>query len=684
MANVANDDSSTPRRALGPLPDDWGNSPLSPAEASEYFYEAPSPLTDTGLMRRLAPFRDEEPAKLTTPVPPPRPVLPDPEGALPPAHGRRYSANDVPYGEWAAPRRSAASPLSPIPDFNPVLPPPNRPTAPPSVTVPLSGFAAGDADQPAAPAAPIGPTSLTEFPTSIATAPTAPQEADEPSLSPRQARRAEAARVKAEQAEAKRQAAEQRKADQAAAKQAAADAKRAATEAKASRAHKVTQEELAAAVAARLAPPTSPSSPVPFQQPQPEESEKPARKSRPVVIIAASVAIVVLLVAATVYLLTAHSTVPSGANSPAQPPVDPLLTNTDLGTLGGQTWGAPVAADGARPLCLPATGDGLPAAQRSSSRRIPSTTSPTDSLVQIVDVYPDVTSASTAYALRLQQTGLCADDVAVINSASKIDGLTDSADAVLLTVQDAKPIHHAVLLTRTGRTVSLIDLATSTELPVPALATVASNSVNRQCSGGDGTCPTGIQVKASLPAAGNQPGWLVAADLPRITPGAGRWSSTDNPVNILGSGCEGVDLTRLSGATADTQRTLLLADDPKAPSGFGVDQVTYTYSDAKAASAAARTINANISGCAERMLTATVDNGPKLAGSGAGDLKFAGSTYHVIQKTGQSTPVYRVGVATVGKRLVYVLANPTKDFDFTDEAWKDVVQRAAERVTQLP
>lgn len=138
MANVANDDSSTPRRALGPIPDDWADSPQSPDSPAGHHYEPPSPLTDTGLMRRLAAFRDDEPAKLTTPVPPPRPVLPDPEGALPPAHGRRFSANDIPYGEWAAPRRSAASPLSPIPDFNPVLPPPNRPTAPPSVTVPLS------------------------------------------------------------------------------------------------------------------------------------------------------------------------------------------------------------------------------------------------------------------------------------------------------------------------------------------------------------------------------------------------------------------------------------------------------------------------------------------------------------------------------------------------------------------
>jgi len=129
---------------------------------------------------------------------------------------------------------------------------------------------------------------------------------------------------------------------------------------------------------------------------------------------------------------------------------------------------------------------------------------------------------------------------------------------------------------------------------------------------------------------------------------------------------------------------LLLADDPKAPSGFGVDQVIYTYADAKAAGAAAKTINANLTSCAERMLTATVNSGPKVSGAGVNNVKFSGTTFHVIQKTGQSTPLYRVGVATVGKRLVYVLANPTKDFDFSDNGWKALVQRTAQRVSELP
>ena len=34
--------------------------------------------------------------------------------------------------------------------------------------------------------------------------------------------------------------------------------------------------------------------------------------------------------------------------------------------------------------------------------------------------------------------------------------------------------------------------------------------------------------------------------------------------------------------------------------------------------------------------------------------------------------------------LVYLLANPSGSFDFSDDAWKGIVGRATQRVTQLP
>ena len=127
--------SQRPRRALGPVPDDWNESAdSSSARPAGPLFDDPDELTDTGMMRRLALNPD---GSLNTLIPPPRPVLPSSE-TQPASAGRRFSADDAPFSsEWAAPRRSAASVSSPATAYEPLLPPLSRPTAPPAVTVPI-------------------------------------------------------------------------------------------------------------------------------------------------------------------------------------------------------------------------------------------------------------------------------------------------------------------------------------------------------------------------------------------------------------------------------------------------------------------------------------------------------------------------------------------------------------------
>ena len=61
------------------------------------------------------------------------------------------------------------------------------------------------------------------------------------------------------------------------------------------------------------------------------------------------------------------------------------------------------------------------------------------------------------------------------------------------------------------------------------------------------------------------------------------------------------------------------------------------------------------------------------------------TSYLVTQRISDSKTVnFRVGVAVVGDRLVYLLANPSGSFDFSDDAWKGIVGRATQRVTQFP
>ncbi len=143
---VAEEGTSAPRRAFGPLPDDAGETPAGGRFGSRALPDdGPSPTSPAsfgsgrGGRFALSPLSPEDPldVECSTPVPPPVPVLPDSDAGLAPSAGRRYSASMEP-GEVvsAAPRRSAATATSPASALEPHLPPVVRPTAPPPVTVP--------------------------------------------------------------------------------------------------------------------------------------------------------------------------------------------------------------------------------------------------------------------------------------------------------------------------------------------------------------------------------------------------------------------------------------------------------------------------------------------------------------------------------------------------------------------
>jgi hypothetical protein len=663
---------------------------------------------------------DDDPLDVdsSTPVPPPVPVLPDSEAGLAPSAGRRYSASMEP-GEvvHAAPRRSAATATSPASALEPHLPPVVRPTAPPPVTVqapatqaltaptlptppPVTQAAAtapalptpppvtqAAVAGPALPAPPVtsplrsgsSPTPFNAYPKSVATAPTAPT--DSPVLTPPVVRPASS------------EPSFFSRSQPTPATDTAASPDLATKPGKAQKPPRVPREKVPREKAVRE-PRVRASTPVAAAAEASGDAEGPAtagslkgRSSRPALIVIAAVAAVVVLVAGVVWALTLRSTAPSGGPSESGTAVaqDPFLTAADLGTLGGATWVDPsVDAAGLRPLCLPATADGLPAALRSPSRKVNASSSPTDTVVQALDVYADDATATQAYAARLVQAGTCADTVALITGANTITGLADSAQVVRLTVQEQTDQFHSLLISRTGRSVSLIDVTTATPVAASDLANVAATALSRGCGAELGTCPGSISVATSPPPAGNPIGWLVPADLPRITPGAGRWGATEpkTTLDVVGSLCEAINLKTVAGTQSAGQRTLLLADDSNAPQGFGVDQVVYTFADAKGVSALATKLDKNLTGCADRAPTASVKEGPTVKGTGANGVKISGSTYQVTQKTGTNTVVFRVAVLSVGNRLVYLLANPSTSFDFSNSDWAKVAVRAGERAGQ--
>jgi hypothetical protein len=510
-----------------------------------------------------------------------------------------------------------------------------------------------------APVAPTAPAAAAEF------GRTAPLPAiSEPVKPTGREARAAAAKAKADAKAAKdaevadaKEAAVRAKADARAAK---ADAK---ADAKAAKAKPTPAEN---SPAARLGLPTPSASRV--ETPAPKQRE---RSVRPAVAVIAIVLGLALLVAVAVFLLSNRGPSASGATGTSA--VDPLLVAQDVAPLAAGSWQESTVTGS--PLCI---GTPAPEADRTAVRKW--FTAANDSVLQTVGTYADDATATKAYDAQALLAGTCPDGSALIVGASDVKGLADSAQAVDLKVQAVKDENHVLLLTRTGRTVNSFDIVTAAGVPVTTIAQVAATSLNRQCAGG--TCPAAISVASALPAAGTPAGWLVPADLPRITAGTGKWTGHDWPVNTPGSGCEGTDLTKVSGTSASGQRTLILTNDTKSPASFGVDQVNFTYAEPKAAQTLATSLTKAISTCAKRLPTATVNDGPTIKGSGQSQVAISGQTWEITQKTTTSTFIYRVAVVVSGNQVTYLLANPNKAFDFTDSAWQAAALRAAQRASQ--
>lgn len=435
--------------------------------------------------------------------------------------------------------------------------------------------------------------------------------------------------------------------------------------------------------------PASPASPA-APEPAPKAAE-PRRSGRRAIAVLAGIAAVVGLVLGGVWWLGPTLTAtpkPTQTTSPAS--LDPLLTPADLGRLGATAWitavTPPPAGDG-NPICLPAEVEEMPTPDRTARRVLTPNATGTDFVTHVVDTYPDEAAATRAYQARLLQAGSCADTEALIVAAYTVDGLADSAFSTRIDVQEETTEPHVLVVSRTGRNLSMIDITTADPTSVDDAVQVATQPLARLCSGGEGTCPTLPTATETIPAAGQLPGWLVEADLPLVTPGAGRWGANapSSSLTIVGSQCETVVLKKVPDVTAAAQRTLMLADDPQAPTVFGVDQVVYTFATPKAAKSFADQLGDDLADCTSRVPTATVEKGPSVKGEGQGGISFSGESYLITQQTvSGGTATYRVGVLRIADRVSYLLANPSADFDFSKAQWKAILTRTGERVTQLP
>ena len=116
---------------------------------------------------------------------------------------------------------------------------------------------------------------------------------------------------------------------------------------------------------------------------------------------------------------------------------------------------------------------------------------------------------------------------------------------------------------------------------------------------------------------------------------------------------------------------------------FGVDQIVVTMSDPKAAADLVTKVKKDLDQLLHRKLTATVSKPEKVDGPGAENNEVSGWAAEVSQKTASSTIQFRVGIVSVGEKVIWTLVNPVDKLDFTDDQWQTIVLRSGQRASQV-
>lgn len=380
------------------------------------------------------------------------------------------------------------------------------------------------------------------------------------------------------------------------------------------------------------------------------------------------------------------SPTPSPSPSPSEGPQVPRVSQTDLlaeadakAVNPNATWAitnTSLKLDNhtARPACFslePTTTERLDSFQRL----LGSTESNGLALLHQLDTYPTVEAAQEAMNNRATKLAACDEVPTKIVSADTVTGLGDEAIQLTVVYEDQSPQFHSLLLTRTGNLLSVVD-AVSSDAPVTTDLIIAGlkRSTTAMCERAGGCSVDPAVVPGTVPAT-SPAGWLIPSDMPRIRPGAGRWTA-QNPTGVTsrGTGCEDMTLATVEGPQERQQRTYLMTQDDQAPAQFGVDQMVFTFADEAAANTFSTALVNNLTTCGDRILGTTITK-VELDGGTAG--------FNINRETEDGKGIqYQLSLLRQGTKVSYLFATVTADYRLSDEQMQWIAQRSQLRLTQ--
>jgi len=361
--------------------------------------------------------------------------------------------------------------------------------------------------------------------------------------------------------------------------------------------------------------------------------------------------------------------------------LDPNRSWTVVTTEQGATGDSPTAACfGGEPP------EGQPTPQQKFVRVLKSGKT-TPSVLHVATAYNSPDDAALAYQIASKTLGGCAIPGYWIRSGRLVSGIgNQAAGAVIMEKINGKGWRaHSVVLNLTGQVVNVLDAVQPSHAIAGDAVAEALGQVNKaQCATAGGECGGKPSIsKGPPPLGGDPPGFLAKGDLPPAGPKIYPWIAADVEApdkEFAGSGCESVKWAT-EPAKSRSWREYLIQESGK--NFFGLNEITLTTKDTKAAKKLVGRIKADLSKCRSVHLTARVTNVKKVSGVGVEKTKITGWAAVVTQKSTGGWVKYRVGVVSAGSKVIYTFLNPAEDYDFTNRQWEIVAVRAGERSTQV-
>jgi hypothetical protein len=356
-----------------------------------------------------------------------------------------------------------------------------------------------------------------------------------------------------------------------------------------------------------------------------------------------------------------------------------LLDATTAKPLGTGVWKITKTVDGSsapeRSFVCQSQRFADPAGQRTWVRTFQNSTTK-DTAVQYVEVSNDKAAAAKAYSSIVGWLSACSTPQVRLTSSYVTTGVGERGIlAVFGQPTSGKTKYKTIAVAVAGQATMVLEHDTTAGTPPkpePVLA-AATAGLKKICAQSGG-CGTGAPVaRPGLLPTTETPGFMAPVDLPVLSGIDKPWVSSSGTKIGSGTGCEKINM-KTAKATKSSTLTYV-TPEAKVPTEFGLDDTVAKFATPAAAQAFAEQIRKNVDSCEKNVSNAKVESTGTVS---AGLVK--GKSWQAEYDTGGGkTFTYRIGIASAGHRVVYLVYPVLRGLDIPDSAFNETLIRAAER-----